>query len=244
MASQLTAHEVPQILPPELRPDVSQLVTEDDTPVDNIFAEKQQRLLTEPLYSSGGDPSARRPFVAMANVGLFNSIHDPPYVPDMLLSMDVIVPADVWEKSHRSYFVWEYGKRPEVVVEVVSNREGGEESEKLLGYAQIGIPYYVIFDPEQWLSNEVLRAFELRGIVYQRLTEPIWFHDVGLGLRLWRGAFEGLELNWLRWVDADDQPIPTGGERADRERFRAEQERDRAERLAAQLRRLGAEPER
>ncbi len=31
-------------------PDVSHLITEDDTPVDNLFSEKQQRLLTRPLY--------------------------------------------------------------------------------------------------------------------------------------------------------------------------------------------------
>ena len=32
--------------------DIESLVTEDDTPVDNMPSEKQQRLLTEPLYSS------------------------------------------------------------------------------------------------------------------------------------------------------------------------------------------------
>ena len=33
-------------------PDISQLVTEDDNPVDNIPSAKQQRLLVEPLYSA------------------------------------------------------------------------------------------------------------------------------------------------------------------------------------------------
>jgi hypothetical protein len=32
-------------------PDISDLVIEDDTPVHNLISEKQQRLLTEPLYS-------------------------------------------------------------------------------------------------------------------------------------------------------------------------------------------------
>jgi hypothetical protein len=53
---------------PEIRPPLDDLVTEDDTPVDNMFSEKQQRLLTEPLYSSW---DAGRPFLATANVGLF-----------------------------------------------------------------------------------------------------------------------------------------------------------------------------
>ena len=33
-------------------PDISGIITEDDEPVDNIFSEKQQRLLTESLNSS------------------------------------------------------------------------------------------------------------------------------------------------------------------------------------------------
>lgn len=36
----------------EVAPDTSGLITEDDTPVDSLPSEKQQRLLTEPLYSS------------------------------------------------------------------------------------------------------------------------------------------------------------------------------------------------
>jgi hypothetical protein len=30
--------------------DIEAILTEDDTPVDNLLSEKQQRLLTEPLY--------------------------------------------------------------------------------------------------------------------------------------------------------------------------------------------------
>ena len=59
----------------EVEREMENLVTEDDTPVDNILSEKQQRLLTEPLYGawSGPDQHApgHRPFLALANVGLF-----------------------------------------------------------------------------------------------------------------------------------------------------------------------------
>jgi hypothetical protein len=229
-------------LPPELYPNVDHLVTEDDRPVDNIFSEKQQRLLTEPLYSSWAGPGPQRPFVAMANVGLFYTIRKPPFVPDALLSLDVEVPADLWPKAHRSYFVWEYGKRPDVVIEVVSNRQGGEDTEKLAGYGRIGIGYYVIFDPEMHLGSEVLRAYRLQGLALQKMDGPVWFPEVGLGLRVWQGRYEDHENTWLRWVDEEDQPIPSGRERADMERQRADSERQRAERLAEQLRQLGVEP--
>jgi hypothetical protein len=73
-------------------------------------------------------------------------------------------------------------------------------------------------------------------MAYHRMKEPIWFPEIGLGLSLWQGKFEELELTWLRWVDGSRQPIPTGAERA-------EQERQRAETLALRLARLGADPE-
>ncbi|QLE39622.1 hypothetical protein FD723_03370 [Nostoc sp. C052] len=50
------------LLPEDLLPDVSLLVTEDDEPLDNLPSEKQQRLLTETLYSSwNGASNAQKP---------------------------------------------------------------------------------------------------------------------------------------------------------------------------------------
>src|SRR5262245_1437811 len=72
----------------EVEPDLDLLVTEDDTPVDSIFTEKQQRLLTEPLYSSWAGPGEGRLFLALANVGWFYASKQPVVVPDCLLSLD------------------------------------------------------------------------------------------------------------------------------------------------------------
>jgi Uma2 family endonuclease len=242
--------ELPLVVADEVRPDVEHLITEDDTPVDNVYSEKQQRLLTEPLYSSPAWAGEGRRYIALANVGLFYAVRRPPYVPDMLLSLDVELPADLWPKAHRSYFVWEYGKPPDAVVEVVSNDEGGEDGEKLAGYARIGVRYYVIYDPQQMLDDQTLRGFELRGAGYRPLDELHWLPGVELGLGLWQGRYEDHEDTWLRWIDAAGKPILTGaeraeqeGQRADQEQRRAEQERQRAERLAEQLRRLGVQPE-
>ena len=172
----------------------------------------------------------------MANVGLFYSVNQPPFVPDVLLSLDVGLPPDIHPKPYRSYFSWEYGKSPDVVVEVVSNREGGEDSDKLAGYARIGVSYYAIFDPDVLLSDRPLRMFRLEARGYREMAEPIWLPGVELGLQLWQGRYEDWDNTWLRWVDEQRKPLPTAFERA-------EQERRRADRLAEQLRRLGAEPE-
>ena len=188
MATDAVSNDPPQALPAELHPVVDHLVTEDDTPVDNVFSEKQMRLLTEPLYSSWAGPSGPRSFVAMSNVGLFFDVHRPPLVPDVLLSTNVVRPADFRAKRHRSYFTWEYGKPPDVVIEVVSNREGGEDTEKLDVYAEVGVRDYAIFDPDRLLGPELLRVYRLVEGEYRQMDEPIWFPKLGLGLRVWQGT--------------------------------------------------------
>ncbi len=251
--------EITESIPPEVIPNVDDLITEDDTPVDNIFSEKQQRLLTESLYSSWAGPGEGRPFLVLANVGLFYGMYEPPLVPDVMLSVDVQAPGDLMLKRHRSYFIWEYGKLPEVVIEVVSNQKGGELSEKLREYERIRILYYAVLDPFELLGRIPFHLYELHVGKYVQRADG-WLEEVGLGLRLWKGAYEGMEDRWLRWYDRDGLLIPTGAElagqerdraeqehdraeqehdRAEQERKRAEQEHERSERLAARLRELG-----
>lgn len=94
----------------EIRAEVEReenLVTENDTPVDNILSEKQQRLLTEPLYGAWSGPDQHAPghrgFLALANVGLFYALRQPPLVPDMMLALDVPGPGpDLSQKANRS----------------------------------------------------------------------------------------------------------------------------------------------
>lgn len=210
-------------------PDISHLTTEDDTPVDNIFSEKQQRLLTESLYTSWR-PVRARPFVALANVGMFYTVNEQAVVPDVLVSLDVELPAELWEKKHRSYFIWEYGKPPDVVVEIVSNRQGGELTRKKRLYAQLGIAYYLVYDPGLHLGETPLYLFERRGAEYVQ-TRKTW-----LGVQLWKGVYEEQTAVWLRWCDQEGSLIPTGAEAV-------AHERTRAEKLAEQLRALGIEPE-
>jgi Uma2 family endonuclease len=248
---------------PDIAPDIEDLITEDDTPVDNFPSEKQQRLLTEPLYSSWPGPGEKRPFLAAANVGVFSQTRTPAIVPDMFLSLDVMMAQDWWRKEHRSYFIWEFGKPPDLVLEIVSNTVGGEDTEKRWKYAWMRVPFYVIYDPQLQVMNEVLTVYRLGEIQYER-RDSTQFPGLKLGLILWAGEFEGRADTWLRWVDEQGVLIPTGKERAEQERHRAEQadqraeqeryraeqadqraeqERHRAERLAVLLRQAGIDPE-
>jgi Uma2 family endonuclease len=237
-------------VPPEAIPNVHNLVTEDDTPLDNILSEKQARLLIDALRHSWPGQEGK-PYVAMMNIGLFITPHEKPLVPDFLLALDAAHPENWWrEKEKRSYFVWEFGRSPDLVAEIVSNREGEEDTRKLKAYAEHRIPYYVIYDPHELLGSGKLRVYQLQGISY-RLTDAAWISEIGLGLKIWECPYEGAVAPWLRWCDQQGNLLLTGSERlalecqrADQEKQRADQEKQRADLLAEQLRQAGIEPKR
>ncbi|NET60583.1 MAG: Uma2 family endonuclease [Symploca sp. SIO2E6] len=265
-------------------PDISHLVIEDDIPIDDFKTEQQQRLLIEPLHSSSPLP---KPFLAAAHVGLFYDIKEDPIVPDFMLSLGVKRAADYSLRENRTYLAWKFGKLPDVCIEIVSNQEGdelflseqsqqqGKTRTKMDIYEDISIPYFVVFDPfqeipgKEGMDGALLRVWEITSQGYQELTsnqkftsggESVWLEEVGIGLMLWYGAFEGnVKSLWLRWCDQEGQPIPTGAEgakmlrqrRAEMERQRAdtrqqaeiEMERQRVERLAQKLREMGVDPD-
>jgi len=202
----------PLTLDPSQLPDISNLVLEDDTPLDSFINEKQQRLLTTVLYS-GGDTGITVPFIAAANVGLFSSIRQPGIAPDVFLSINITGAEDWWERKVRSYLFWEFGKPPEIAIEIVSPTPGNELGSKLTDYARMRIPYYVVYDPLRELRGSTLRVFELQNQSYAPKTDA-WFPEVGLGLTLWEGEFEKVGGTWLRWCYPSGDPIPTGDELA------------------------------
>ena len=60
--------------------------------------------------------------------------------------------------------------------------------------------------------------------------------QLGQGLTLWEGVFEGVETTWLRWCNREGKVLLTGAERA-------AQAEERAARLMERLRSLGIELE-
>ncbi|MEH1911878.1 MAG: Uma2 family endonuclease [Nostoc sp.] len=232
-------------------PDASKLLTENDT-LDNFATSKQKRLLIGSLYST----LQQQTFFAAANVGVYHTDGQPAIVPDVFLSFDVQMPENWWEKQNRCYMVWRFGKPPEVVLEIVSNKEGDELGKKLKIYEHMRASYYIVYDPNQQLGEKILRVYELRGTRYFETSE-IWLEKVGLGVTLWKGKFEDRQDTWLRWCYQDGTVLLTGDERAEQERQHAEQERQYAEQerqraeqaeqrtqlLADRLRAMGVDPD-
>jgi Uma2 family endonuclease len=168
----------PELLNPEeliTELDISHLVIEDDMPVGNFQSAQQQRLLIDPPCNAQAIPF---PFIAETNVGLFYKLKGDPIVPDMLLSLGVQRAEDFSARRDRAYFVWEFGKVPDVCVEIVSNQEGdevtlssksqrkGKDASKKQSYAQIGVLYYVVFDP----LRQIQGAADMNGALLRVWT--------------------------------------------------------------------------
>jgi Uma2 family endonuclease len=198
--------------------DYNNFLTEDDTPVDNLFSEKQQRLAIDPLTANQW---TNRDFMACSNVGIYYEKNTPAVVPDMFLSMDVKTPESWYEKKNRCYFTWVMKKSPELVVEIVSNKVGNENTTKFSIYASMGVKYYIIYDPYNYLYDSYLNVFVLRKRSkdqsksgYSRLKEKEYYYlkEVQLGLKVWEGLFESAKAPWMRWCDKSGLLMSTGAE--------------------------------
>ncbi len=115
-------------------------------------------------------------------------------------------------------------------------------------YEQIlRVPVYAVFSR---YTNR-LRVFALNAGHYQELElsdSRVWIVDLGLGLGLWQGEFQGIDRLWLRWYDVDGNWILTEAEqqrqRADSAESRAESAETQLQSLIQRLRESGIDPDR
>ncbi|MBO9999616.1 MAG: Uma2 family endonuclease [Cyanobacteria bacterium SID2] len=210
-------------------------IVETQIPVDDFVTAKQKRLLTDSLYTSLRGQS----FLVEANVGILHTHGQPLVVPDLILSLDVN--ETWWQQRHSPYFLWEFGKSPDLVLEIVTDRSGDEVNRKLSTYERLRVSYYVVFDPDKLTSDTSLTVYELRGKCYFEIAKinaegrSIWLEQVGLGLILWQGDYEEKDNLWLRWCDGENHILPTGFELAKQELLDREEHEKRAERAESQL---------
>lgn len=168
------------------------------------------------------------------------------------LGPDVFVALDVPRRERKSWVVWQEGKGPDVVIELLSestaSRDRGEK--KRIYQDVLRVAEYFWYDP---FSHE-WAGFLLQNGVYEPIAPDadgrLWSQRLGLALVRREGEYLGVPTRWLRWETPEGAILATAEEaasrqqqRAEQEQQRAEQERQRAERLAARLRELGVDPE-
>ena len=227
---------------PRYLPTADELPCSDDTPVDNELQEIIPSLLKSILQILWAD---RMGWFFGIDMGVYTDPERPPIVPDGFLSLDVERSYD--EDLRLSYLLWEERVIPIFVLEVVSTKPGGEYTTKLQDYAQMGVLYYVIYNPKRRRKARLEIYKLIQGSYQLQNANPLWMPEIGLGIGSERASYDRLTREWLYWYDRDHNRYPTPAEQIELERQRAdhliEQMSQRAERLAAQLRALGIEPE-
>lgn len=140
--------------------------------------------------------------------------------------------------ERKSWVVWEEGKAPDVVIELLSESTAAtDKNEKKLIYQnQMRVPEYFWYDP---FNPEDWAGFTMQQGTYQAITPNPQNHlvsqSLGLALQRWQGDYKGIEATWLRWASLEGELLPTPQDIAQQERQRAEQERQRADRAESQL---------
>jgi Uma2 family endonuclease len=209
-------------------------------PVDNINQPLLAAALTESLEIAGKLPATA---LTTTNYGICATVNgrmvvkapDWGYIPNIRVSR---------EEVKRSYTPRLQGDIVVVVMEFLSDTEGGEYSVKptyppgkWFFYEQIlQVPNYALFEPD----TGTLEVYQLNDSGQYKLQQSdnnrYWIAQMNLFLGVWQGTRENRTGYWLRWWDEQGNLLLWGSEKA-------EQERQRAERLAAQLRAAGIEPE-
>jgi Uma2 family endonuclease len=162
---------------------------------------------------------------------------------------DVFVTLGNSNKERKSWVVWEEGKSPDVVIELLSESTAKKDKtlKKAVYQNQLKVAEYFLFDP---FNPDDFLGFGLSRGVYKELpflNDGFISKKLGLKLIRWRGLYKNIEATWLRWATRDGDllllPAEIEARRADFERQQKEQALQRAERLAQILREQGIDPD-
>lgn len=145
---------------------------------------------------------------------------------------DVFVVLGVSARERKSWVVWEEGKSPDIVIELLSDKTAHiDKAEKKRIYQdQLKVAEYFWFDP---FNADDFSGFDLHRGTYEPIQpDPqgrLFCQRLNLALVRWQGIYEGTEATWLRWATKEGILLPTAQESLEAERQRTESERQRAE---------------
>lgn len=225
--------------------------TQDDLPYDDgVPMETQRHNFQLSLLIDVLNPwlEARGDGFAGGNMFLYYSLEQVRH--NTFVGPDFFVALDVPRGERKSWVIWEQGKGPDVVVELLSASTARHDKthKKALYARQMHVPEYYWYDP---FDPEDFAGFTLHGNDYrQSVADPQGrLHSPALNLDLgrWTGTFRGVATVWLRWFTPEGAMLPTEAEAAQQQAEAAQQQAEtaqlRAERLAERLRQLGVDPD-
>ena len=229
--------------PDVLTADMLVLPGEDDLPCDDGVPMETQRhvlqlnLLMDPLLLHWAD---RNDFFVGGNMFLYFSVEQIRH--NDFLGPDFFVALDVPRRERKSWVVWQEGKGPDVVIELLSEStaERDRTEKKRIYQDHLRVPEYFWFDP---FSGEWAGFGLVNGIYEPREPDEagrLISRKLHLALTHWEGEYKSVRARWLRWETLEGELLPTPQEVAEEERRRAE---DLAAELARYREQFGELPE-
>ncbi len=205
-----------------------------DEPVDNNLQPLLAAALRESLELAG---LILESMLIASNFGLCATVKTQTVVkaPDWVYIPSVKpIPSGTIRRSYTPHL---QGEIPTIVLEFISETEGGEYSinphypyGKWYFYEQIlQVPVYGIFQPK---TGELDVYCLVAGKYEQQLPDEnnrYWIKELNLFIGIWQGTKAEFTTNWLRWWDKSGNLLLWGSELVEQERQRAEQEKQRAE---------------
>jgi Uma2 family endonuclease len=147
---------------------------------------------------------------------------------------DVFVVLKVSNGERKSWVLWEEGKGPDVVIELLSDSTSAvdKQQKKQIYQTQLQVAEYFWFDP---FNPNDWKGFYLTSGVYEEQKPQhgcLLSRALGLNLIHWRGVHKNIDTVWLRWATLAGEllllPEETAAQRAEAEAQRAEAEAQRA----------------
>jgi Uma2 family endonuclease len=149
--------------------------------------------------------------------------------------------------ERKSWVVWEEGKGPDVVIELLSATTAKDDKtvKRAVYQDQLRVSEYFWYDP---FNPDDWTGFKLNDGKY----EPLMTDDQGrllspllnLALVRWRGLYGGIEATWLRWATLEGELLPTRAEAAAKGAEAAKGEAEAAKREAEIARQQAVDAER
>ncbi len=231
----------PHLIDPDLRlPTSEELPDSDDTPVDNENQNTLPNWLLAILEEIWGE---RQDWFFGVDMGIYNREAQkkriPVVIPDGFLSVGV--------QRHKregrgrlSYVLQEENEiAPILALEFVSKTYGQEYGEKMASYAQLGVKYYILYNPEYSRrdKHEPFEVYKLSEGQYQlQKGEPFWLPEIELGIGRVQGKLGGITREWLAWHDETGKPYLLPQELIRQQSEQLAQERQRAAQIEQELR--------
>jgi Uma2 family endonuclease len=138
---------------------------------------------------------------------------------------DVFVVLGVPTVERLSWVVWDEGKGPDVVIELLSDSTATNDKndKKTIYQDQLQVPEYFWYDP---FNSKDWAGFRLTDGVYQKVKLQqgrLLSRRLGLSLVRWRGVYQGVKATWLRWATLEGKLLLLS-EEAEKQRADAEAE--------------------